>query len=83
MKSIIIILLIFIIAVSGCTTSCIPVTPTEKYPISDSDYGVFIIGGKSMSAYPSVYKSLESNKTTMVRFETRLGETIISSVCSP
>jgi hypothetical protein len=83
MKKLIIVGLIFLMLVSaGCITTCIPVTPTAKYQISDSDTGVFIIGGSPVRTYSDVFKKLEVNKTTMVKFEVLPSkETVINSVC--
>ena len=86
MKKLIIIGLIFLTLVSstGCITTCIPITPTAKYQISDSDWGIFIVGGNPIKAYPDMFGKIEVNKTTMVKFETlpwNDGETVINSVC--
>lgn len=77
-------LIFLMILISGCaTTSCIPVTPTAKYPSSDSSYGVVVIGGEAMKAYPNPFQDLEVNKTSKVRFDVMInGNTAIESVCS-
>ena len=64
-------------------TTCVPVTPTAKYPVAGTNWGSFVIGGEIMQAYPNVYQTLEVNKTSRVKFEILAnGDTVICSVCS-
>ena len=47
-KFIIVGFIFLVVASTGCleTTSCVPVTPTAKYPIHGSDWGNLVIGEK-------------------------------------